>query len=118
MTTPLFNVKDWFELQHQVDELESEWGLSDEEKSVFQKSMDYIKEQLGLHTEPTMVKSDMTDTYYVTDLWQAMKQENGKFLMITHSKRKATEKEIADYLEMIEKKQSEQSQNTGDEETQ
>ena len=27
-----YDVDDWFELKHQVDELESEWGLSDEEE--------------------------------------------------------------------------------------
>lgn len=93
--TEEYTVDDWIEFRNyrdRITEMDDDM-LTDYETDILSslnKALAFIKEQLGIRTEPRVVESMLSPYPYLTNIW--VEREDG--LVIAHSKRKATKEEI------------------------
>lgn len=106
-----YDYEDWLDLINMLDNIDHMileddiYELEKHELEIFHKATDFIKQTLKIHTGIKLVYSEMTDKYYIANVWYHHRETD---LIIAISKRPASEAEIKGYASSILKRNTSQ----------
>lgn len=87
-------IEDWLDLIGLTDSLSYNGFLEEEEEELLDRIGNHLRLLLNIHNEPRIVYSQMTETYYFTNLYEIREAPDGSELIVTINKRPATEAEL------------------------
>jgi hypothetical protein len=99
MSDEKYTPEDWMDLNDAINYVEEEsemWNIDKMTLERLKKASDFIKEKLGIKTEPIVIKSIITNEWYYTNIYREVKD-----IIVAISKRPATEDEIKEALEKM-----------------